>query len=241
MVKHGLLDKVVVITGASHGFGRIAAARFAAAGSSVVLAARTDLDAVRIDCELAGGNALPVPTDVRDQRQVEQLLDAAVKKFGRVDVWVNNAGIAAAGEFEKIALELHKDVLETNLLGTFYGCFFALKHFRAQSSGILINIAAPPGKMESFLVSYAAAKSGVIGLSEALRQELKSEGETQIHVCTVMPRGVLSRPESHAELQAGDGVPLIEAAVADGVVDALLELAVHPKNEVTIEAPRYFA
>lgn len=242
MFNHSLQGKVVVITGASHGFGRSAAIRFAEAGCSVVLAARGGLESVSVDCEVAGGRALPVPTDVRDPKQLEQLLNTALDHFGHVDIWINNAGIAAAGEFERISLELHRDVLETNMLGTFYGCFFALQNFRRQHGGVLINIATPPEKIDAaFLVSYAAAKAGVIGLSTALRQELKAQGETAIRVCTVMPTAVMPPPDSRAEMHSGDGVPLVEVAVADRLVDAILDLAVHPKDETTIDAPRYFA
>src|SRR6185369_8271348 len=115
--------KVVVITGASSGFGKGAALRFAEEGASVVLAARRGdlLEALVRECESRGGRALAVPTDVGEPEEVERLARAAVEKFGRIDVWVNDAGVGALGPFERVPLELHEQVVKTDLLGTLYG------------------------------------------------------------------------------------------------------------------------
>src|SRR4051794_10557337 len=90
-----LSSSVVVVTGASSGIGRASALAFAEAGASVVLAARRaePLNVAARECEKAGGEALAVPTDVRDEEAVQRLADSAVSRFGGIDVWVNNAGV----------------------------------------------------------------------------------------------------------------------------------------------------
>jgi NAD(P)-dependent dehydrogenase (short-subunit alcohol dehydrogenase family) len=101
MARQDLNGKVVVITGASSGFGKGAALRFAQAGASVIVSARREevLEELVRECESAGGRALAVPADVSSRADVEQLSKAAISQFGHVDVWVNNAGTGGAGPF----------------------------------------------------------------------------------------------------------------------------------------------
>jgi NADP-dependent 3-hydroxy acid dehydrogenase YdfG len=114
-----LRGAVVVVTGASSGIGRAAAARFDALGSRLVLAARAEapLTAVADTCR----EAIPVPTDVRDERAVTALAEQAIERFGRIDVWVNGAGVMACGPFEAVPSEIFRQVIETNLLGQVHG------------------------------------------------------------------------------------------------------------------------
>src|SRR5689334_678072 len=107
MVDRELNGKVVVVTGASSGFGKGAAQRFAAEGATVVLAARRAelLQEIAREGQAAGGRAVPVPTDVTESAEVERLVERALAEFGRIDVWVNNAGAGAIGRFEDIPLE----------------------------------------------------------------------------------------------------------------------------------------
>ncbi len=129
-----LQGKVVVITGASSGFGRGAAVAFAKAGARLVLGARRGevLDEVTRSCEDAGSEALAVPIDVSDPVDVADLAREATSRFGRIDVWINNAGAGAVGRFDAIPLEDHAQVVETTLLGTLYGSYVALRQFRRQ-------------------------------------------------------------------------------------------------------------
>src|SRR5215216_2295834 len=123
MTDQDLNGKVIVITGASSGFGKGAALAFAEAGASVVLAARRGelLDELANECVAKGGKALAVPTDVSEKTDVEQLAHAVVAAFEHIDVWINNAGQAALGRFEAIPLNDHVQVIKTDLLGTVYG------------------------------------------------------------------------------------------------------------------------
>src|ERR1700691_4246027 len=135
-------NRVVVITGASSGFGRGAALKFAEAGANVVLAARRRraLKDVAKECEQKGAKALVVETDVSNPEEVSELAQRAVDKFGRIDVWVNSAGVGAVGQFDETPLEEHAQVIKTNLLGTIYGSSEALQQFPQHGHGGLINV-----------------------------------------------------------------------------------------------------
>src|SRR4051812_32942950 len=128
MAEKDLTGKVIVITGASSGFGKGTALELATCGATVVLAARREelLDEVARECETAGGRAFAVPTDVSLQDDVEQLSQAAVAAFGHINVWINNAGVGALGRFDEVPIQLHRQVIETNLMGVVYGSYFAL-------------------------------------------------------------------------------------------------------------------
>lgn len=232
--------KVIVITGASSGFGRGAAVALASGGAAVVLAARRAgaLQEVARECEEAGGRALAVPTDVRDAEAVQRLLTAAVGAFGGVDVWVNDAGVGAIGRFEDIPLDDHRRVIEINLLGTIYGSYFALHQFRAQARGTLINIASALGKMPCpYYASYAASKFGVVGLSGSIRQELRENNHENIHVCTVMPMAMDTPFFEHAANYTGyQSEPVPPLYDAQKVVDTIVRLVDRPEPEVIVGA-----
>ena len=240
MSTQDLSGKVIVITGASSGFGRGASVQFAKAGASVVLAARRGhvLDDVARECEAAGGLALAVPTDVSKEGEVEALAQAALAKFGRIDIWVNNAGGGALGRFEEVPLADHVQVIETDLLGTLYGSYRAMQQFHKQQSGVLINVASVIGKIPApYFASYAAAKHGVVGLSGAIRQELSVNDVKNIHVCTVMPTSMDTPFFEHAANYTGHkAVPIPPVYDPQEVVDVIVRLATKPEAEVVVGA-----
>jgi NAD(P)-dependent dehydrogenase (short-subunit alcohol dehydrogenase family) len=238
MSEQRLNGRVIVITGASSGFGRGTARRFAESGATVVLAARREelLDEVARECEAAGGKAAAVPADVSSEEDVRRLAETALGEYGAIDVWVNNAGAGAIGRFEDIPLEDHVKVIETDLLGTLYGSYFAMRQFRQQGAGTLINVASVIGKVPSpFFSSYAAAKHGVVGLSAALRQELEQEKIDTIHVCTVMPTTFDTPFFEHAAQYTGhEASPIPPTYDPKEVVDTIVGLATEPKDEVSV-------
>jgi short-subunit dehydrogenase len=238
MDKTGVPDRVLVLTGASSGIGRETALAFAATGAGLVLAARNEreLEEVGNDCRKAGGVAIVVPTDVSIAMQVEALGARAREHFGRWDIWINNAGAAALGRFEEIPLVDHTQVIATDLLGTIYGSHVALRHFRDQGHGTLINIASVLGEIPApYYASYVAAKHGVVGLGAALRQELSVSGAKDIHVCTVLPMAI-DTPffENAANYTGHEAKPIPPVYDIEEVIQTLLRLADEPEGEVIV-------
>ncbi|MEZ0231029.1 MAG: SDR family NAD(P)-dependent oxidoreductase, partial [Planctomycetota bacterium] len=137
-------DSTIVITGASSGIGRATALALASEGAAVVLAARREepLERLASECEERGGLAIAVATDVTDEHAVYALAKTAIETFGRIDAWVNNAGVYVAGPFEKVPLDVWRRVLETNVLGVVNGCRAALPYMKEQGAGVLVNVAS---------------------------------------------------------------------------------------------------
>jgi NAD(P)-dependent dehydrogenase (short-subunit alcohol dehydrogenase family) len=231
-----LKDSVVVITGASSGIGRATAHALAEHGASVVLAARSEqsLREVANECEAAGGRVLAVPTDVSDKEAVQDLARQAADRFGRIDIWVNNAGVMAYGYFEQVPDETYRQVIETNLFGTINGARAALPYFREQGSGVLINISSLWGRMFSPYVSaYTTSKFGVRTFSESLREALADEED--IDVCTILPQSVDTPIFRHAANYSGRGAKPVPPIVDPSrVVRAVLRCIEHPQREVSV-------
>jgi NAD(P)-dependent dehydrogenase (short-subunit alcohol dehydrogenase family) len=185
-------DSVIVITGASSGIGAATALAVAQGGATVVLAARGGdaLDEVVERCRDAGGTALAVPTDVTDPAAVEELAARAATEYGHLDGWVNNASVSAVGLFEEIPLAELRRVIEVNLLGVAYGMRVALPYLRAGGGGVVVNNASVLAEVAvPYQSAYNAAKHGVRGLADTVRQELRVTGERRIAICTVLPSG----------------------------------------------------
>lgn len=240
MAKHDLEGKVVVITGASSGFGKGAALELARARAHLVLAARRAelLTELANQCADFGVETLAVPTDVGDRKQVEELCRSALGKFGRIDVWINNAGVGAIGRFEAVPLDDHVKVIETDLLGTLYGSYCAYRQFLRQGDGVLINMASELGRHTApYYASYTAAKHGVVGLCESLRQELDQGGIENVHVCLIMPTAHDTPFFDHVANYTGRQVqaptPLHDP---QDVIDALVGLVRDPKDQKIVGA-----
>ena len=235
-----LRGKSIVITGASSGFGRGAALAFAEAGASVALAARREhlLEEVAKECRARGPKAVALQADVSNPEDVAVLAERAVSELGAIDVWINNAGVGAIGRFERVPLEDHEQVLATNLLGTLYGSHFAYRHFLERGSGILINVSSELGRYGApYYASYVAATHGVVGLGEALRQELEQNGIENVHVCTVLPAAHDTPFFDHVANYSGHEVQVPDRLHdPQNVVDALLRLAVDPKDQEIVGA-----
>ncbi|MBX9568384.1 MAG: SDR family NAD(P)-dependent oxidoreductase [Candidatus Obscuribacterales bacterium] len=233
-----LNGKVVVITGASSGFGKGVARKLAKMGASLVLAARRYelLEELSQETQDLAGTAIAIPTDVSKVEEVENLFKSAIATFGRIDVWINNAGAAAIGNFSEVPLEDHEKVLSTTLNGTLYGSYFAMREFIENNSGTLINVASMIGRIPApYYASYAAAKHGVLGLSGSLRQELTERRLDNIHVCTVLPMAMDTPFFEHAANYTGhEAQPIPPLNEAEDVIDAIIDLIFQPKAELAV-------
>ncbi|WP_426959471.1 SDR family oxidoreductase [Muricoccus radiodurans] len=229
-------NAVVVIAGASSGIGRAAAQVFARHGARLVLAGRSKetLDSVVAECTRLSADAIAVPTDVSDSAAVQRLVWAATGRFGRIDVWINNAGVGAVGPFESVPAEAHAQVVHTNLIGEMNGAHAVLPVFKRQGHGILINTISMGAWVPApFAVSYSASKFGLRGFSEALRAELQDW--PGIHVCDVFPGMVDTPGLRHGANYTGHriaaGGPILSPFQ---VAEAMLSLARRPRGAVTI-------
>lgn len=197
-------NDVVVITGASSGIGRATALAFAARGGRVVVAARNReaLDSLATEIESLGAETMVHPVDVTDAAAVEALAEDVVERFERIDVWVNNAGVALYGRVEELPIDELRRVIEVNLLGAVHGIKAALPALR-RSQGVLVNVSSVLGVRSVPLQSaYSAAKHGLVAFAESLRLELQADG-APVRVVDIMPSSIDTPLFGHARSRLG--------------------------------------
>lgn len=225
---------VVIITGTSSGIGRATAIAFAQKGARLVLAARRqdELEQAAAECRELGAEAISQQVDVGEEAEVELLARRAVERFGRIDVWFNNAGIDAFGSFAEIPPEAFERIIQINLTGTVHGARAALAQFRRQGSGVLINNASIAGTCPMpFHSAYVASKFAIRGFSHALRQELA--GKPGIHVCTVCPSSIDTPLWQRSANYSGRKIkPLDPVHPVEQVAGIVVGLALAPQREV---------
>lgn len=227
--------RTYVLAGASSGFGRGVAVKLGGYKANVVLAARRGdlLEEVAAEVRAAGGQPLVVVTDVSDPAQVERLAQAAVSRFGRIDAWMNIAGIGAIGRFWDIPVADHARLIDINVNGVIYGSHAALRQFRSQGSGVLVNVGSIDSEVPlAYQASYSASKAAVLSLGRALNEELRLNGPKGVRVATIMPWATDTPWWTHAANYSG-GTPRM--AMIDGpeiVVDAMIRASLRPREEM---------
>ncbi|WP_179403700.1 SDR family oxidoreductase [Burkholderia guangdongensis] len=172
----GISNKIVVVTGASSGLGAATARRLSSEGATVVLGARRfdRIEALANELIGKGGSAIAVETDVCNRQQVQQLVDTAVERYGRIDVMLNNAGVMPLSPLERLKVDEWDQMIDVNIRGVLYGIAAALPYMKAQKSGHIINVSSVAGhRLIPAGAVYSATKFAVRALSEGLRQEVK--------------------------------------------------------------------
>jgi glucose 1-dehydrogenase len=219
-----LKDKVIVITGSTRGIGRAIAEACAEEGAQVVVSSRQE-SAVQATLEVfkqQGFNVSGVAADVSIQSDLEKLLQHAIETWGRVDVWINNAGLSGGFRpLDEMSAEEITALVDVNLKGTLQACRIIIPHFKEHGGGILINLSGKGGRGDAspFMVTYGATKAAVTSLTKSLAQENESH-PLSIHsvvpgmVATDFYQDVKTTPELAARTQSlpyvlrAIGVPL---------------------------------
>jgi short-subunit dehydrogenase len=182
---NGFDDKTVLITGASSGIGEACARKFVARGARVVVAARSVEPLERLAEELGRDVAHAVPTDVSDRSANERLVAEVTKRFGSLDVLVNNAGCNWRGAFEELPMDSVLQILDVNLRGPLMLTKLVLPIMRSQGSGTIVNVASLAGRFPlDHEATYSATKFGLRVFSFAIAEELRG---TNVRVAVVSP------------------------------------------------------
>ena len=231
-------EPVVVITGAASGIGRETALMFAMRRAQLVLAARGEdaLKTLAAEVERLGGQAEIAVCDVTDFAQVLGVAEAAIRRYGRMDVWVNSAAVSTYGTAEQLEItEIHR-VLHVNLFGQIHGMKAALPRLR-ETGGTVINVTSVLGKRAAPLqAAYSAAKHGVVAFSEAMRLELR-HANTPVDIVDVRPSGINTPLFEHARSKIGvRPQPIPPVYEPRTVAQAIVAAADRPVRDIVVGA-----
>ncbi|MFD3515467.1 SDR family NAD(P)-dependent oxidoreductase [Streptomyces sp. NPDC058657] len=181
----------------------------------------------------AGPRVVRGPADVSDPEAVDRLAERAVAEFGRIDVWLNDAAVAAFGALEEVPYDIFRQVLDVNVLGCVAGARAALRVMRAQGHGTVINVSSAVGAaVVPYNTPYVLSKTAVRAMSASLRQELRLAGQQDIHVCTVLP-ATMATPffRSAANYSGRQVTPMAPVYTAHRAARTVVRLTRRPRRE----------
>lgn len=187
---NNLKDKIVLVTGASRGIGKAISIAVAQSGAEVILVARDEekLKQVKEEINHFKGKAVVIKADFSKENEVIQLFEQIKKKYQRLDVLINNAGVASFGNTEDFPIEEFDKIMNVNIRSVFLACQKAIKLMKEKNSSYIINISSVVGfKGYNEQCAYGISKHGVMGLTKSLAVELQ---EQNIRVSAILPGGV---------------------------------------------------
>jgi NADP-dependent 3-hydroxy acid dehydrogenase YdfG len=225
-------DRVVVITGASSGIGAALAQTVAGRGASVALVARRERELGEVAAK-CGPNALAVSADVTLRSDVGRAFDAAIRRFGRVDVWVNNAGRGMSRLVSELTDDDLDEMIRVNVKSVLYGMQAVLPHFRQRGQGHLINVSSMLGRVPFVAIraAYSASKHAMNSLTANLRMELAAQYPA-IHVTTVHPGVVATEFGLHSVHGGMDSRAFPGAQSAEEVAEVIAGAIEKPRADV---------
>jgi meso-butanediol dehydrogenase/(S,S)-butanediol dehydrogenase/diacetyl reductase len=223
-------EKVVIVTGAGSGIGAATAKKFASEGAFVVLAGRTEEKLQKVSKDLSDGKYLLRVTDVSKLEEVEGLVRDTLAKFGRLDVLVNNAGVAPEGKVTEASVEDWKDVMATDLDGVFYGCRVAIPEL-IKTGGAIVNVSSVSGLGGDWGMSfYNAAKGAVTNFTRSLAMDHGPDGIRINAVCPSLTRTGLTEDMYQDQKlidKFKERIPMRRGAEPEEVADVIAFLASH--------------
>ena len=229
-----LADQVIVVTGASSGIGLATAEAAAKLGAKVVLAARSEktLNDIAGRIAAAGGQAIAVACDVSDRKQVDAVARAALARFGRIDTWVNGAGVGIYGRLEECEESDSRRLFDVNFWGVVHGCLAALPHLK-RDGGALITVASEVSDAYPPLLGiYTATKHALKGYIDVLRVETEDVEKAPVSITLIQPTAVDTPFPQHSRNYMSQEpklpTPMIEP---QAVADAILDAAVRPTRD----------
>ena len=233
-----LTGKIAVVTGGARGIGRAIALALAEEGAEVVINYHHSEErslAVKEEIEARGGKAAVMQCDVSDYESCERFVSAVAEMCGRIDIWVNNAGITKDQLLMRMSEEAFDEVIETNLKGTFQCMRFVSRVMVKQRCGRIINLSSVVGIAgNAGQVNYAASKAGVIGMTKSAAKELAGRGIT---VNAVAPGFIETEMTSvlseKVQEQAKNQIPLGHFGTPEDVASAVVFLASEQAKYIT--------
>ncbi|MFT3927651.1 MAG: SDR family oxidoreductase [Myxococcales bacterium] len=232
-------EQVMVITGASSGIGLATAKLAAERGAKLVLAARSEqtLESIVEQLHELGADAVHVVADVADREQVERVAREAIATFGRIDTWVNNAGVSIYGRIKEIHEEDNRRLFDVNFWGVVNGSLVALEHL-SEHGGALINIGSEVSDAVVPLQGmYTASKHAVKGFTDALRIEIEKVDQAPVSITLIQPTAVNTPYPQHARNYMDREPKLPDPKIEPfTVAEAVLRAACHHTRDVTVGA-----
>jgi short-subunit dehydrogenase len=232
-------EQVIVITGASSGIGLATAEAAAKEGAKLVLAARSQqtLDEVVQRLNEQGTEAIAVGADVGERAQVERIAAAAIQKFGRIDTWVNDAGVSIYGRLDETTEEDARRLFDTNFWGLVNGSLVALKYLK-MTGGAIINVGSEVSEAVVPLQGmYSASKHAVKGFTDALRVEIEEVDKAQVAITLIQPTAVHTPYPQHARNYMGKEAKLPTPQIdPEDVAKAIVRAAAKHSRDVKVGA-----